>query len=172
MKVEEAIQTSLQFENQVRDVYAAAAARARDAVARKMLLVMVGEEQRHVEYLEARLAEWKATGKVRAEALATVLPSATVIREGVKKLSERMRLAEDERRESIETLTRAVEVEIETSAFYRRVVGELPAGEDRALFARFLEIEEGHLAMVQAELDSVQGLGYWFDVQEFRLEAG
>jgi hypothetical protein len=57
MTVEEAIQTSLQFENRVRDVYGEAAARAGDAVAKKMLRVMVGEEQRHVEYLEARLAE-------------------------------------------------------------------------------------------------------------------
>jgi len=172
MTVEEAIQTSLQFENRVRDVYGEAAARAGDAVAKKMLLVMVGEEQRHVEYLEARLAEWKITGKVRAEALATDLPSAKVIQEGVKKLTQRMRLPEHERRESIETLTRAVEVENETSAFYRRIVAELRAGEERALFQRFLEIEEGHLAIVQAELDAVQGLGYWFDVQEFKLEAG
>ena len=172
MTVEEAIQTSLQFENRVRDVYTEAAARAGDAVAKKMLLVMVGEEQRHVEYLEARLAEWKTTGKVRAEALTTDLPSAKVIQEGVKKLTQRMRLPEHERRESIETLTRAVDVENETSAFYRRIVAELRTGEERALFQRFLEIEEGHLAIVQAELDAVQGLGYWFDVQEFKLEAG
>jgi hypothetical protein len=34
-----------------------------------------------------------------------------------------------------------------------------------------LEIEEGHVSIVQAELDSVQGLGYWFDVPEFALES-
>lgn len=172
MTVEEAIQTALQFENRVRGVYAEAAARAGDAVAKKMLLVLVGEEQRHVEYLEARLAEWKATGKVRAEALTTDLPSAKVIQEGVKKLTQRMRLPENERRESIETLKRSLEVEDETSAFYREMVGRLRAGEERAMFQRFLDIEEGHHAIVLAELDSVQGLGYWFDVQEFHLEAG
>jgi hypothetical protein len=26
--------------------------------------------------------------------------------------------------------------------------------------------------VVQGELDAVQGLGFWFDVQEFALEAG
>jgi hypothetical protein len=40
------------------------------------------------------------------------------------------------------------------------------------MFQRFPEIEDGHNAIVQAELDSVQGLGYWFDVEEFKLEAG
>jgi hypothetical protein len=34
----------------------------------------------------------------------------------------------------------------------------------------FLEIEDGHLAIVQAQLDSVQGMGFWFDIAEFRLE--
>jgi rubrerythrin len=125
-----------------------------------------------VDYLEARLAEWKTTGTVRAAALTTDLPSARVIQEGVKKLTERMRLPEHERRESIETLTRALAVEAETSAFYGRLVAQLRAREERALFQRFLDVEEGHHAIVQAELDSVQGLGYWFDVQEFRLEAG
>ena len=33
-----------------------------------------------------------------------------------------------------------------------------------------LEIEEGHVAIVQAELDSLQGMGFWFDMQEFNLE--
>ena len=172
MTVEEAIQTALQFENRVRDVYQEAAARAVDAVAKKMLLVLVGEEQRHVDYLESRLTEWKRTGKVHAEALATDLPSARVIQEGVKKLRQRMQLPADERRVSIETLTRALETEIEAGNFYKNIVGQLPASEQRAMFERFLEIEAGHHAMVQAELDSVQGLGYWFDVQEFRLEAG
>ncbi len=39
------------------------------------------------------------------------------------------------------------------------------------LFDRFLEIEEGHVTIVQGELDAVQGLGFWFDVMEFSLEA-
>ena len=48
-------------------------------------------------------------------------------------------------------------------------VDELPA-EARELFRRFLEIEEGHLALVQAQIDFVTGTGYWFDVREFNLE--
>lgn len=171
MTVEEAIQTALQFERRVRGVYEEAAARASDDTAKKMLQVMVGEENRHVEYLEARLAEWKSTGKVRAAALATDLPSTKVIQEGVKKLKERIAMPERERREAIETLKRALEVEQETSIFYERMVRQLAAPEDRAMFQRFLEIEAGHFTIVQAELDSVQGLGYWFDVQEFKLES-
>jgi hypothetical protein len=42
----------------------------------------------------------------------------------------------------------------------------------KRLFERFVEIEEGHLAIVQAEMDLVTGSGYWFDTGEFRPEAG
>jgi hypothetical protein len=40
----------------------------------------------------------------------------------------------------------------------------------RRLFERFVEIEEGHVAIVQAEMDLVSGTGFWFDTAEFSLE--
>ena len=68
-------------------------------------------------------------------------------------------------------LEKALEVEQETSDFYKRMVLELPE-EGQELFMRFVEIEEGHKAIVQAEIDSVIGLGYWFDMPEFNLASG
>ena len=44
-------------------------------------------------------------------------------------------------------------------------------GDGRRLFERFVEIEEGHQAVVQAEIDSVSGMGVWFDTMELSLEA-
>jgi hypothetical protein len=46
------------------------------------------------------------------------------------------------------------------------------AEEWRPLFARFLEIEEGHVAIVEAEIDAVSGAGFWFGIQEFDVEKG
>ncbi len=68
-------------------------------------------------------------------------------------------------------LKKALAVEGETSAFYTRMVERLPA-EGRDLFRRFLDIEEGHGAIVQAQIDAVTGLGFWFDIREFDLERG
>jgi rubrerythrin len=62
-------------------------------------------------------------------------------------------------------------VEIQASNFYKEMVGKLD-GAGQQMFARFVEIEEGHLAIVQAEINAVNGLGYWFDIAEFDLEAG
>ena len=71
----------------------------------------------------------------------------------------------------IQLLYNFLDTEVETSNFYRRMVNELE-GESREMFARFLKIEEGHEAIVQARIDSVTGMGFWFDLQEFNLEAG
>ena len=68
-------------------------------------------------------------------------------------------------------MRRALAEEEETSAFYQRMVRELPP-EGQALFGRFLEIEDGHATVVQAEIDSVSQMGFWFDLKEFDLEAG
>jgi rubrerythrin len=69
----------------------------------------------------------------------------------------------------LQWLRKAHGVERETSDFYQRMVNELP-DEAKGLFKRFLEIEEGHLALVQAQIDQALGTGYWFDVREFDLE--
>ena len=71
----------------------------------------------------------------------------------------------------VQLAQQAVEAEKEAAAFYAKMVGDLGA-EGQELFTRFVEIEEGHLAIAQAEVNAATGLGFWFDVREFDLEAG
>ncbi len=167
MTVEEAINTSLEYENRVRDVYTDAVNQAVNDQGRKFFQLMADEEQHHVEYLEEKLRQWKDTGKVDADGLSTLLPSREAIESGVTKLQDKV--GGRPGRIEIEFLEKAHAVERETSGFYRKMVDELP-DDAKGLFKRFLEIEEGHLAMVQAQMDLVNGTGYWFDVREFNLE--
>ena len=68
-------------------------------------------------------------------------------------------------------IKKALDAETETSSFYRRMVDELPE-EGKVMFSRFLEIEEGHQAIVQAEIDALSGAGYWFDFPDISMEMG
>ena len=172
MTVEEAIKTAIQFETKVRDTYAHAAEAATDPAAQRVLRVLATEEQGHLDYLSSRLTEWSKEGKVLPAVLKTVLPAREKILEEMKKVRKQMHMGEAERKSALETLKRAQDVETETSAFYERMVATLPDAGAKAMFARFLEIEEGHNAFVAAEIDSVTGLGFWFDLREFDLEAG
>lgn len=166
MNVEEALKTALEFENKVRDAYREMAEGAGSDVGRRVFGVLADEEQHHVEYLESRLSEWRRTGAITAEGLKTAIPRRAAIEEGVKGLSREA--AGEAPGGEVEMLRRALHMENEAGDFYKRMVEELPE-EARPLFARFVEIEDGHNAIVQAELDHATGSGFMFDFRDFGM---
>ncbi|OGL41115.1 MAG: hypothetical protein A2161_07895 [Candidatus Schekmanbacteria bacterium RBG_13_48_7] len=165
MTLEEAIKMALDYEKKVRNVYKTAADSASNDTGKKVFNVLAKEEQGHIDYLQTKLNEWKKTGKVIAEKLATVVPSKRVIEDGVKKLD--IHLSNAKKGSEREFLSKALQLEIDTSNFYKKMAAEL--GKDGNLFARFLEIEEGHQAIVQAEMDFNDRTGYLFDFQDFGM---
>jgi rubrerythrin len=171
MTLDQAIKTALEFESKVARTYLEAEQKAADPVGRKVFGQLAKEEQGHIAYLESRLSEWQQGGHVSAQTLGTVVPDRARLKAGVAELAKKVKGKRADHAAEVQLLQRALAAELETSAFYRRMVAELPE-EGQRLFARFVEIEEGHVAIVQAELDSVTGLGFWFDMQEFELEAG
>ena len=78
-------------------------------------------------------------------------------------------MAEEDRGDEKQMLSKALTIEVETSGFYKKMVGEL-SDDGRALFSQFLIIEDGHITAVQAELDYLSNTGYWFDWKEFDME--
>jgi rubrerythrin len=171
MTVEVAIRTAMEYEAKVRDTYAAEVVLATDPVAVRVLTLLAREEQGHLDYLVDRMREWTESGTVKLEKLGTQVPSAQLLAKGIKGLERRMAMTDEQRASALATLRKAEAAERATAQWYHKVVDELPGATEKALFSRFLEIEEGHAAIVQAEIDSVTGLGFWFDVPEFRLES-
>jgi rubrerythrin len=169
LSLDEAIRTAITYEVKVRNLYKEAEEKATEEVGRRIFAKLAEEEQGHIDFLRARLDEWKADGRVQKMELATVLPSRERMEEGVAKLTKSM-----EPRDwsvELELLQNALEVESETGQFYKRMVNELPA-EGASLFRPFLDIEDLHYDLVQSQLDALQSSGFWFDSMEFRLEAG
>ncbi len=166
MTLEEAIKTAIDYETKVRDVYLDNIDNIADETGRRVFKTLGDEEQGHLDYLNARLVEWRETGKVSCLKLKTIVPARDVIEEGVKRLDDH--LLERDYGTELEMLRKALRLEQETSDFYRKMVAEM--GENSALFQPFLEIEEGHEAIVQAELDYLNRTGTFFDFQEFNLE--
>ena len=166
MTLEEAIKTAIDYETKVRDVYLDNVSDITDETGQRVFKTLGDEEQGHLDYLNSRLAEWQQTGKVSFSKLETVVPAREVIEKGVKKLDDHM--SERDFGTEREMLRKALLLEQETSDFYRKMVTEL--GENGTLFQPFLEIEEGHEAIVQAELDYLERTGTFFDFKEFGLE--
>lgn len=173
MTIEEAIKTALEFERKVHSLYVAAAKSAADSTAKKVFTTLGREEQGHIDYLESRLSEWQRDGHIQREKLGSVLPSPARIAEGIKRARSGVGKSTGIHDVELASLNQALAAEDETTAFYERMVREL-SDEGQTLFARFLEIEAGHSAIVRAEIDSVIKNGFWFDLKddlkEFDLE--
>lgn len=169
MTLEEAIQAALQYEGRVIKIYLDAMRRSKDPVGKKVFKTLNEDESSHVRYLKERLDELASVGSVKPAKLSTAIPPAKEI--GAALNSNRGKTVLRAPEEELNLLRRALKVEIETCEFYQKLSRELPP-EGRSLFERFVEIEEGHRAIVQAEIDSISGAGFWFDIPEFRLEAG
>jgi rubrerythrin len=172
VNLEEAIKTALEFEGKVHRTYLEATQSATNDIAQRVFQTLCDEEKGHIQYLKERLDEWQQTGRVTVAELGTAVPSRAAIEDGVQKLKEKVS-GQPERGHDVEleSLKRALEVETETAGFYRRMVDTLDE-EGQRLFEQFVEIEEGHQAIVQAEIDCVTGSGFWFDMGDIRLESG
>jgi rubrerythrin len=166
MTVEEAIKTAIEYETKVRDVYLEALGKASDENGKRIFKLMADEEQHHLDFLYAQLAKWQASEKLSIQYLRTALPSKEKIIQGTKEM--KAEVSKKDYGAEVNMLEKAVEAEKVTADFYKRMVSELP-GDAQKMFAQFVEIEEGHLALVQAELDSVAHSGFWFGMQEFDL---
>jgi len=167
MTLEEAIMTALDYERRIHDLYANAAAASRDAAGRRILELLAADEQKHLDYLQKRLQEWRQKGRINLESLETAVPPEAALAAELEKLETR--IASDDRGDDKQLLGKALKVEIDTSDFYRTMVAQLD-GDGRRMFARFLEIEKAHVAAVQFQLDYLSGSGYWFDFKEFDME--
>jgi len=167
VNLKEAITTSIEFETQVSKLYRDAMEKSADPVGKRIFGVLAEEELKHLNYLESRLDELRRTGAITLEDLDTALPSEQMIREGIGMLETRM--TPKDKGSELQMLGKALEVERDTTEFYRRMAREL-SDKGQKIFARFVEIEEGHLAIVQAEIDYLNRTGYWFDIKEFDME--
>jgi rubrerythrin len=167
MNIEQAIQTAIAYETKVSEAYAQAAGRVQDPAGRRIFEVLTEEEKGHLAYLNHKLEQLRQTGHVTPDALETAIPSRQKIEAAEQSLQAKMAAIDPDN--DLQMLEQALQLEIETSGFYQRMVRELPP-EGQQFFARFVEIEEGHVAIVQAEMDHIAKSGYWFNFREVDLD--
>lgn len=167
MEIEKAIQTAIDYETKIRDIYRDAGQNVQDPEGKKFFKMMGDDEQYHLDYLMERLDLWRESGKLSVKKLRSAVPSKEIIQKETEKISDRMSTKDLSSVKVV--LSRALQAEVETSNFYKKLVNEM-TDESQKMFAQFLEIEENHIAAVQAELDYITHTGYWFDFKEFDME--
>ena len=167
MELEAALKSALIFEKRIRDLYIEAAAGTDDTAGKKIFEDLAADEQNHVSYLESRLDDWQKTGTISTERLESIIPHKASIQKAAANLESKIK--EDTRGLKQQMLSRALEMEIDTSQFYEQLVEQVSA-EHQTMFKRFLEIENNHIEAVQFELDHLSKTGFWYGFEEFDME--
>lgn len=167
MSLEQAVKTAISLEGKIRDLYVQSYDECPDEAGKRFFAMLRDDEQYHMEYLTERLDELQQGGAMQHPEIKTLVPSAKEIDACLADAEKH--LAMDDRGVIQQMLSNALQVEVRTSEFYKKMISESD-GDVRKMFARFLDIENDHIAAVQAELDYVMNTGYWFGMKEFDME--
>jgi rubrerythrin len=167
MNLETGLKTAMTMELKIRDIYVQAFEKCSDEAGRRFFAMMRDDEQYHHDYLDKRLKEWEQSGDIQYQDIKMNVPIGQQIKACIQDVQKAMTV--EDRGVIQQLLSNALKGEVLTSEFYEKLVADSD-GQVKKMFARFLEIENGHIAAVQAELDYVMNTGYWFDFKEFDME--
>jgi rubrerythrin len=70
----------------------------------------------------------------------------------------------------MDALKIALDLERKAAKFFRDQAGAASDPQARSLFEKLAEWEDSHFDLIQAEVDSINNTGYWFNVPEFRMD--
>ncbi|UCF30558.1 MAG: ferritin family protein [bacterium] len=76
----------------------------------------------------------------------------------------------EENFDDLKALEEALGFEKKAVAFYQNQAEKAEDDTARAFYQSLVVIEEGHVKIIQAEIDSLTGTGFWLDYQEISLE--
>jgi rubrerythrin len=169
MKLDSAIKIALEHEAGVHKAYLDAVNKTSDEAGKRIFKALADEEMGHITYLKERLGEWEASGKIHIKKLGTAVPTREAINKSLQDVRKTVKPKPTKLNLELELLKKALEAERKTSLFYKEMVAKLD-GDGQKLFQRFVEIEEGHEAIVEAEIDSVSNVGIFLGQMEFGLE--
>jgi rubrerythrin len=161
----QAMKTAIEMEKSGHRFFADAARQVKHEVGRKLFSRLASEELIHLQVFE-KIFSALASGTDWKKAVAEVEPA------------KRMTYFDDARKEfkaddlsvELDFLRKALDLERKAIGFFEKAAREAETTEARDVFTQILDQEQGHYDLIQAEIDSINGSGYWFDVQEFYMD--
>ena len=164
-KTAEAMKTAIEMEKSGHKFFTEAAEKVRHEVGRKLFTRLAAEEIDHMRTFE-KIFDEVSGGTDWKQAVGSVEPA------------KRVPYFDDARKEfkvenqsvELEYLKKALDLERDAMQFFEKAISEAESPEAREIFKRIRDEEQAHYDLIQAEIDSVNGSGFWFDVHEFYMD--
>ncbi len=162
----EAMKTAIEMEKSGHRFFTEASNKVKHEVGRKLFRRLASEEIEHLKTFEKIFDELSKGGdwKQAMSSLGTTrrMPYFDEARKEFK--------AEDLTVE-LDYLRRALDIERRAIDFFENAIAGAQTEEAKDVFKKILEEEKNHYDLIQAEIDSINHSGFWFDVHELRMDS-
>jgi len=161
-----ALKTAIEIEDQGLLNFLKFARQTKDTTGKNMFIRLAMDEHEHRRIIEKQLnnlMEGKPLVKIEIPK-SEIEQVAPTIREKQQRTRGESGLLE------IDALKTALDLERQAAKFFRDQANLISDSEAKALFIRLAEWEDAHFDLIQAELDSIQGTGFWFGIPEFQMD--
>lgn len=165
-----AIETAIQIEKDGLAFYTEAAKQISDPNGKKMFQSLARDEAAHLRLFETVRESLPKEGHWPSPEQVAAISQGTFDHPPIFPRGEETKAAEVPERE-LTALRRGIQAEEDSIAFYSQQRDKTDDPDGKAMYAYLIEQEEGHRTILQGEYDYLTRTGFWFDVQEFDLEA-
>ena len=161
----QAMRTAIEMEKSGHRFFTEASNKVKHEVGRKLFSRLAAEEIDHMRTFEKIFnevsggADWK-------EAMKAVQPA-----KKVPYFDEaRKEFKVEDMSVELDYLKQALDLERNAMQFFEKAIQDAESPEAKEIFKRIHDEEQGHYDLIQSEIDSINGNGFWFDVTEFRMD--
>jgi rubrerythrin len=161
----QAMKTAIEMEKSGHRFFVEASNKVQHEVGRKLFARLAAEEIDHMRTFEKIFnevsggADWK-------EATKAIQP-----RKPVPYFDEaRKEFKAGDLSVELDYLKQALDLERNAMRFFERAIEDAETPEAKEIFARIHKEEQAHYDLIQSEIDSINGTGFWFDVNEFYMD--
>jgi rubrerythrin len=161
-----ALKTAIEIEENGLDAFLKYARQTKDVTGKNMFIRLAMDENEHRHIIEKQL-----NNLIEGKPLILVEIGKSEIEEVLPKIREKQQRTRGESGLlEIDALNTALDLERKAAKFFRDQAGLVDDAEVKAMFIRLAEWEDAHFDLIQAELDSIQGTGFWFGIPEFQMD--
>ncbi len=161
-----ALKTALKAEQEGMRSYLEYARRTKDPTGKNMFIALAQDEEDHARIIQEQISRlegglgWCAY-KERESELKKLLP-------GLKQVEARKRSTDG--MNELDALRVALEQEKAAIELYTGQAETLKDEQAREMYRKLVAMEEPHYDFIQAQIDHIEGTGFWFGIPEFSLE--
>jgi len=161
-----ALKTAIEIEENGLDAFLKYARQTKDVTGKNMFIRLAMDENEHRRIIEKQL-----NNLVEGKPLEVVEIGQSEVEEVLPKIREKQQRTRGESGLlEIDALNTALDLERKAAQFFRDQAELVDDTEVKAMFIRLAEWEDAHFDLIQAELDSIQGTGFWFGIPEFQMD--